>query len=315
MSKSILISGGAGFIGSHLCDFFLNQNFKVIAVDNLLTGCLKNIEHLRNNNNFEFINHDICEDLPISIKIDYILHFASPASPIEYLKHPIETLRVGSTGTENILKIGKKNQSIILVASTSEVYGDPLEHPQKESYFGNVNQIGPRGVYDESKRYLEAISIAYQKKFKLNIKIARIFNTYGSRMKKNDGRVIPTLLNQAINKQSYTLFGDGNQTRSFCFISDTIDGIVKLLFSDFNQPVNIGNPNEYTLLQLTKEINKIVGYENKIVFKNLPEDDPKRRKPDITLAKKILNWEPKVNLAFGLKKTIEYYNKLYNFKK
>ncbi len=315
MSKSILISGGAGFIGSHLCDFFLNQNFKVIAVDNLLTGCLKNIEHLRNNNNFEFINHDICEDLPISIKIDYILHFASPASPIDYLKYPIETLRVGSTGTENILKIGKKNQSIILVASTSEVYGDPLEHPQKESYFGNVNQIGPRGVYDESKRYLEAISIAYQKKFKLNIKIARIFNTYGSRMKKNDGRVIPTLLNQAINKQSYTLFGDGNQTRSFCFISDTIDGIVKLLFSDFNQPVNIGNPNEYTLLQLTKEINKIVGYENKIVFKNLPEDDPKRRKPDITLAKKILNWEPKVNLAFGLKKTIEYYNKLYNFKK
>ena len=315
MSKSILISGGAGFIGSHLCDFFLNQNFKVIAVDNLLTGCLKNIEHLRKNNNFEFINHDICEDLPISIKIDYILHFASPASPIDYLKYPIETLRVGSTGTENILKIGKKNQSIILVASTSEVYGDPLEHPQKESYFGNVNQIGPRGVYDESKRYLEAISIAYQKKFKLNIKIARIFNTYGSRMKKNDGRVIPTLLNQAINKQSYTLFGDGNQTRSFCFISDTIDGIVKLLFSDFNQPVNIGNPNEYTLLQLTKEINKIVGYENKIVFKNLPEDDPKRRKPDITLAKKILNWEPKVNLAFGLKKTIEYYNKLYNFKK
>ena len=315
MSKSILISGGAGFIGSHLCDFFLNQNFKVIAVDNLLTGCLKNIEHLSNNNNFEFINHDICEELPISTKIDYILHFASPASPIEYLKHPIETLRVGSIGTENILKIGKKNQSIILVASTSEVYGDPLEHPQKESYFGNVNQIGPRGVYDESKRYLEAISIAYQKKFKLNIKIARIFNTYGSRMKKNDGRVIPTLLNQAINKQSYTLFGDGNQTRSFCFISDTIDGIVKLLFSDFNQPVNIGNPNEYTLLQLTKEINKIVGYENKIVFKNLPEDDPKRRKPDITLAKKILNWEPKVNLAFGLKKTIEYYNKLYNFKK
>ncbi len=315
MSKSILISGGAGFIGSHLCDFFLNQNFKVIAVDNLLTGCLKNIEHLRNNNNFEFINHDICEELPISIKIDYILHFASPASPTEYLKYPIETLRVGSTGTENILKIGKKNQSIILVASTSEVYGDPLEHPQKESYFGNVNQTGPRAVYDESKRYLEAISIAYQKKFKLNIKIARIFNTYGSRMKKNDGRVIPTLLNQAINKQSYTLFGDGNQTRSFCFISDTIDGIVKLLFSDFNQPVNIGNPNEYTLLQLTKEINKIVGYENKIVFKNLPEDDPKRRKPDITLAKKILNWEPKVNLAFGLKKTIEYYNKLYNFKK
>ena len=222
MSKSILISGGAGFIGSHLCDFFLNQNFKVIAVDNLLTGCLKNIEHLSNNNNFEFINHDICEDLPISIKIDYILHFASPASPIEYLKHPIETLRVGSIGTENILKIGKKNQSIILVASTSEVYGDPLEHPQKESYFGNVNQTGPRGVYDESKRYLEAISIAYQKKFKLNIKIARIFNTYGSRMKKNDGRVIPTLLNQAINKQSYTLFGDGNQTRSFCFISSEI---------------------------------------------------------------------------------------------
>ena len=310
--KRVMITGGAGFIGSHLCDFFLSNHFKVTAVDNLLTGTVNNLEHHMNNSNFDFIDHDICEELKISKKIDYILHFASPASPFDYLKHPIKTLRVGSIGTENILKIGKKNQSTVLVASTSEVYGDPLEHPQGESYFGNVNQIGPRGVYDEAKRYLEAISMAYHKKFKMDIKIARIFNTYGPRMKKNDGRVIPTFINQAINNQNYTVFGNGMQTRSFCFISDTINGLVKLLFSNYNKPVNIGNPKEHNLLQLTMEIDKITESANNITFRDLPENDPKRRKPDITLAKKILNWKPLISLNDGLNQTIDFYQKQKN---
>ena len=310
MSKSLLITGVAGFLGSHLCDLFLKKKFKVIGIDNLITGDILNIKHNINNKNFKFINHDVCDEIFLNEKINYILHFASPASPQDYLNYPIETLRIGSKGTENVLSFAKKNNATILLASTSEIYGDPDEHPQSESYFGNVNPIGPRGVYDEAKRYLEAMSMAYFRKFNLNIKIARIFNTYGPRMRKNDGRAIPNFINQSINRKKYTLYGDGNQTRSFCYVSDTTDGIFKLLFSNYNNPVNIGNPDEYTLNQLLKLINQINNYNNEIIFKKLPENDPKRRKPDISLAKKILNWQPKISLRDGLIKTIDYYNKL-----
>ena len=310
MSKSLLITGVAGFLGSHLCDLFLKKKFKVFGIDNLITGDLINVKHNINNKNFKFINHDVCDEIFLNEKIDYILHFASPASPQDYLNYPIETLRIGSKGTENVLSFAKKNNATILLASTSEIYGDPDEHPQSESYFGNVNPIGPRGVYDEAKRYLEAMSMAYFRKFNLNIKIARIFNTYGPRMRKNDGRAIPNFINQSINRKKYTLYGDGNQTRSFCYVSDTTEGIFKLLFSNYNNPVNIGNPDEYTLNQLLKLINQINNYNNEIIFKKLPENDPKRRKPDISLAKKILNWQPKISLRDGLIKTIDYYNNL-----
>lgn len=310
MSKSLLITGVAGFLGSHLCDLFLKKKFKVIGIDNLITGDISNIKHNINNKNFKFINHDVCDEIFLNEKINYILHFASPASPQDYLNYPIETLRIGSKGTENVLSFAKKNNATILLASTSEIYGDPDEHPQSESYFGNVNPIGPRGVYDEAKRYLEAMSMAYFRKFNLNIKIARIFNTYGPRMRKNDGRAIPNFINQSINRKKYTLYGDGNQTRSFCYVSDTTEGIFKLLFSNYNNPVNIGNPDEYTLNQLLKLINQINNYNNEIIFKKLPENDPKRRKPDISLAKKILNWQPKISLRDGLIKTIDYYNNL-----
>ena len=310
MSKSLLITGVAGFLGSHLCDLFLKKKFKVFGIDNLITGDLINVKHNINNKNFKFINHDVCNEIFLNEKIDYILHFASPASPQDYLNYPIETLRIGSKGTENILSFAKKNNATILLASTSEIYGDPEKHPQSELYFGNVNPIGPRGVYDEAKRYLEAMSMAYFRKFNLNIKIARIFNTYGPRMRKNDGRAIPNFINQSINRKKYTLYGDGNQTRSFCYVSDTTDAIFKLLFSNYNNPVNIGNPDEYTLNQLLKLINQINNYTNEIIFKKLPENDPKRRKPDISLAKKILNWEPKISLRDGLIKTIDYYNNL-----
>ena len=257
MSKSLLITGVAGFLGSHLCDLFLKKKFKVIGIDNLITGDISNIKHNINNKNFKFINHDVCDEIFLNEKIDYILHFASPASPQDYLNYPIETLRIGSKGTENILSFAKKNNATILLASTSEIYGDPEKHPQSELYFGNVNPIGPRGVYDEAKRYLEAMSMAYFRKFNLNIKIARIFNTYGPRMRKNDGRAIPNIINQSMNRKKYTLYGDGNQTRSFCYVSDTTEGIFKLLFSNYNNPVNIGNPDEYTLNQLLKLINQI----------------------------------------------------------
>ena len=310
MSKSLLITGVAGFLGSHLCDLFLKKKFKVFGIDNLITGDLINVKHNINNKNFKFINHDVCDEIFLNEKIDYILHFASPASPQDYLNYPIETLRIGSKGTENILSFAKKNNATILLASTSEIYGDPEKHPQSELYFGNVNPIGPRGVYDEAKRYLEAMSMAYFRKFNLNIKIARIFNTYGPRMRKNDGRAIPNFINQSMNRKKYTLYGDGNQTRSFCYVSDTTDAIFKLLFSNYNNPVNIGNPDEYTLNQLLKLINQINNYTNEIIFKKLPENDPKRRKPDISLAKKILNWEPKISLRDGLIKTIDYYNNL-----
>ena len=308
--KTILISGCCGFIGSHLCDFYLKKDFEVIGLDNLLTGSLTNINDSLKKSNFKFIKHDICDKININRKVDYILHFASTASPADYLKYPIKTLRIGSLGTENMLKLAVKNKAVIMVASTSEVYGDPLEHPQSENYFGNVNSIGPRGVYDEAKRYLEALTIAYKNKKKLDVRIIRIFNTYGPKMRKNDGRAIPNFINQAILNKDFTIYGDGNQTRSFCYIDDTIKGIDKLLFSNYDLPINIGNPREYNINQLVLKIKEIVKSNNEIIFENLPEDDPKIRKPDIGLANKILNWNPVIELDEGLKLTIQYFKNL-----
>ncbi len=312
--KTILITGSCGFLGSHLCDFYLSKNYKVIGIDNLLTGSIENIKHINSNPNFKFYKIDICYEIYLKDKIDYILHFASPASPMDYLKYPLKTLRIGSTGTENVLKLALKKKSIILVASTSEIYGDPLEHPQSESYFGNVNPIGPRGVYDEAKRYLEAMTMAYKRKKKLNIRIVRIFNTYGPRMRVNDGRAIPNFINQALSGNNITIYGNGSQTRSFCYIDDTIIGISKLLESNYQYPVNIGNPNEHSILELTKIICSQIPSSSKIVYEDLPENDPKVRKPNINLAKKILDWYPKVDLNKGLAKTIAYYKNLNNFK-
>ena len=309
--NSILISGAAGFIGSHLCDFFLKKKFKVIAIDNLMTGTMKNINHNLNNKYFSFIEHDICNPIQIKDKLDYILHFASPASPIDYLNNPIKTLRIGSTGTENMLNLALKKSCTILVASTSEIYGDPLEHPQKESYFGNVNPIGPRGVYDEAKRYLEALTIAYKNTKDLDVRIVRNFNTYGPRMRKNDGRAIPNFINQALNNKNITVYGNGEQTRSFCYVDDTIKGIYKLLISNYKLPVNIGNPNEYSINTLVKVIKSKINTSSKTVYKDLPENDPKIRKPSIDLAMNILKWEPKINLSKGLDMTIKFYNKSY----
>ena len=310
MMKTLLISGAAGFLGSHLCDYFLKTNHKVIGLDNFLTGSYANIEKSLANKNFSFIEHDVCKSIKIKEKLDFILHFASPASPIDYLKYPIKTLKIGSKGTENMLNLALNHNSRILVASTSEVYGDPLEHPQKESYFGNVNPIGPRGVYDEAKRYLEALTTAYKVKKNLDVRIIRIFNTYGPRMRINDGRAIPNFINQALNNQDLTIYGDGSQTRSFCYISDTISGIVKLLQSSYQFPVNIGNPSEFTILDLAKKIKENIKSTSSIVYKTLPENDPKIRKPDITLANKIFDWEPLIDLDTGLKKTIDYYKNL-----
>ena len=310
MSKTVLITGGAGFIGSHLCGFFLKKNFKVIAVDNLLTGDYNNIVGYKKKSNFEFIEFDICKKFQINDHIDYILHFASPASPEDYLKYPIKTLQIGSIGTENILKLGLSNNATVLVASTSEIYGDPLVHPQSESYFGNVNPIGPRGVYDEAKRYLEAITTAYKNKFSLDTRIVRIFNSYGPKMRKDDGRAIPNFINQSLSNKDFTLYGDGTQTRSFCYIDDTIEGIYKTLMSNYKQPINIGNPNEYSLIQIIEIINKINPSNSKIKFFELPENDPKMRKPDISLAKRVLNWEPKIDILKGLRKTFNYFNEI-----
>lgn len=313
--KKILITGVAGFIGSHLCDHFLNKNIQVIGVDNFLTGSPDNIKHVISDKNFTFIEHDIRLNLTLKTKLDFIFHFASPASPADYLTHPIKTLQIGSIGTENILNLALKNKCGILVASTSEVYGDPLVHPQPESYFGNVNPVGPRGVYDEAKRYLEALTTAYKKIKGLNVRIVRIFNTYGSRMRIDDGRAIPNLINQSLKNLDLTIYGNGSQTRSFCYIDDTINGIIKLAESNYQLPLNIGNPKEFSILELLEIIRKLIPSKGKIIYKELPENDPKVRKPDIKLANTILKWYPKIDLENGLIKTISYYKNLYNLEK
>ena len=310
MKKNVLITGAAGFLGSHLCDYFLYKNYKVIGVDNLITGNLKNLSHLESNSDFEFREIDITHDFKIEYPIDFILHFASPASPIDYLQIPLETLKVGSLGTENVLKIALKNKARILIASTSEVYGDPLEHPQYEEYCGNVDPVGPRGVYDEAKRFQEALTTAYHTFHGLDIRIARIFNTYGSRMRVNDGRAIPAFMGQVLRNESLTIFGDGSQTRSFCYIDDMIDGIYKLLHSNYSKPMNLGNPEEVTLIDFANEIISLGENNNKIIFKPLPINDPMKRKPDITKAINILNWKPKVSRKKGLKNTFQYFRNL-----
>tara|TARA_B100001027_G_C16258793_1_gene328328 strand:+ start:536 stop:1480 length:945 start_codon:yes stop_codon:yes gene_type:complete len=311
--KTVLITGAAGFIGSHLLDFFLEKKFKVIAIDNFMTGSLENIKHNNSNKYYTLIRHDICEKIKIKDNVDYILHFASPASPADYIKFPIKTLEIGAVGTKNMLDLAIKKKATILVASTSEIYGDPLEHPQKESYFGNVNPVGPRGVYDEAKRYMEALTVAFKNKKKLDIRIVRIFNTYGPRMRVDDGRAIPNFINQSLNNRNFTVYGDGTQTRSFCYITDTIEGIYRILKSNYFMPINIGNTNEYSVLELINLIKKITNSNSNFSFKELPQNDPKIRKPDITLAKKVLDWTPKVELKKGLIKTIKYYKKLNNF--
>jgi dTDP-glucose 4,6-dehydratase len=308
--KRILITGGAGFLGSHLCDRFIKEDFHVIAMDNLITGDLKNIEHLFKISHFEFYHHDVSKFVHVPGHLDYILHFASPASPIDYLKIPIQTLKVGSLGTHNLLGLARSKQARILVASTSEVYGDPMVHPQTEEYYGNVNPVGPRGVYDEAKRFQEAITMAYHTYHQLDTRIVRIFNTYGPRMRLNDGRVLPAFIGQALRGEDLTVFGDGSQTRSFCFVDDEVEGIYRLLMSDYTYPVNIGNPDEITILDFAEEIIGLTGTQQKIVMKPLPKDDPKQRQPDISKARSILGWEPKVSRSEGLKITLDYFKSL-----
>ncbi len=307
MAKRILIVGAAGFLGSHLCDRFLAEGYEVIGMDNLLTGNIRNIEHLFPRPDFTFYHHDITKFVHVPEEIDYILHFASPASPIDYLKMPIQTLKVGALGTHNLLGLAKAKGARILVASTSEIYGDPLVHPQTEEYWGNVNPIGPRGVYDEAKRYMEAITMAYHNFHGVETRIIRIFNTYGPRMRLDDGRALPTFVNQALHGQDITVFGDGSQTRSFCYVDDLVDGIYRLLLSDYHMPVNIGNPVEITLKQFAEEVLALTGADVKIVYRPLPQDDPKQRQPNITKAKEILGWLPKVDRAEGLARTLDYF--------
>lgn len=305
--KRILITGAAGFLGSHLCDRFIKEGYLVVGMDNLLTGNIKNIEHLFPLPEFEYYHHDVTKFVHVPGKIDYILHFASPASPIDYLKMPIQTLKVGSLGTHNLLGLAKEKKARILVASTSEVYGDPTIHPQPEEYWGNVNPVGPRGVYDEAKRFMESITMAYHNFHGVDTRIIRIFNTYGPRMRLDDGRALPAFMSQALTGQDLTVFGDGSQTRSFCYVDDLVEGIYRLLHSDYHLPVNIGNPAEITLKEFAEEIIALTGTQQKIVYHPLPKDDPKQRKPDITKAKEILGWEPKVNRKDGLKITYEYF--------
>ena len=305
-----VVTGGAGFLGSHLCDRLLQEGMKIICVDNLLTGNLDNISHLFGNNNFSFIKHDVTNYIYVGGKIDYVLHFASPASPIDYLKLPIQTLKVGSLGTHKALGLAKDKNATFLLASTSEVYGDPIVHPQEEEYWGNVNPIGPRGVYDEAKRFAEALTMAYYRHHGVNTRIVRIFNTYGPRMRLDDGRALPTFVGQALRGEEITVYGDGSQTRSFCYVSDLVEGIFRLLISNETNPVNIGNPDEITIKEFAEEVIKQTGSKSKIVYKPLPEDDPKVRQPDISKAKKILGWEPKVGRAEGLKLTVDYFKEI-----
>ena len=306
-----LVTGGAGFLGSHLCEYLLNKGHEVICMDNLITGSKQNISNIQNAA-FHFVNHNVSEFINIDGNLDYILHFASPASPIDYLELPIQTLKVGALGTHNALGLAKAKNAVFLLASTSEVYGDPLIHPQPEEYWGNVNPIGPRGVYDEAKRFAEAITMAYHRTHDINTKIVRIFNTYGPRMRIKDGRAIPNFLKQALTGEDLTIYGNGSQTRSFCFVTDLVEGIFRLLISEQHKPVNIGNPNEMTIRQMADKILQATQSNSRIVNVPLPEDDPKTRQPNITLAKEILNWEPKVSLDEGLKSTLEYFKQKLN---
>ena len=308
--ERVLITGAAGFLGSHLCDRFIKEGYDVIGMDNLITGSMDNIAHLMGKENFEFYHHDVTKYVHVPGDLKYILHFASPASPIDYLKIPIQTLKVGAHGTHNLLGLAKDKKARILVASTSEVYGDPLVHPQTEDYYGNVNPIGPRGVYDEAKRFMESITMAYHTYHKLETRIVRIFNTYGPRMRLNDGRVLPAFIGQALRGEDLTIFGDGSQTRSFCYVDDLVEGIYRLLLSDHVYPVNVGNPDEITISEFAEEIIKLTGTKQKVIYKDLPKDDPKKRQPDITKAKELLGWEPKVNRQEGLKITYEYFKSL-----
>jgi len=305
-----LVTGGAGFLGSHLCDLLLAKGYELLCVDNLITGSARNIEHIKTDN-FTYIRHDVTKPFYIEDTIDQIFHLASPASPIDYLELPIQTLKVGALGTYNMLGLAKEKGARFLLASTSEVYGDPLVNPQKEEYWGNVNPIGPRGVYDEAKRYAEAITMAYYRYHNIDTRIVRIFNTYGPRMRLNDGRVVPNFIGQALRGEDLTVYGDGSQTRSFCYVSDEIEGIYRLMMSDYNLPVNIGNPEEHTILEFAEIILRMIGGGSKIVFKELPVDDPKQRRPDIGKARRLLGWEPKVGLREGLERTVEYFDKLY----
>ncbi|MFQ3325979.1 MAG: dTDP-glucose 4,6-dehydratase [Salibacteraceae bacterium] len=308
--EQVLITGAAGFLGSHLCERFLDEGYRVIGMDNLITGNLTNIEHLMLNENFVFSNHDVSDFVNVPGKLKYILHFASPASPIDYLKIPIQTLKVSSLGTHNLLGLAKAKNARIIVASTSEVYGDPTVHPQPEEYWGNVNPVGPRGVYDEAKRFQEAITMAYQNFHGVETRIIRIFNTYGPRMRLNDGRVLPAFIGQALRGESLTVFGDGSQTRSFCYVDDLVEGIYRLLISDYTLPMNIGNPDEITIGDFAEEIIKLTNTDQKVIYTDLPINDPKQRQPDITKARSILDWEPKVNRSEGLKITYEYFKSL-----
>lgn len=305
--KTAVVSGGAGFLGSHLCDRLLADGCRVIAVDNLLTGSLRNIAHLKKNKDFEFLKKDVSKPFAVSGALHYVLHFASPASPVDYLKRPFETLSAGSCGSKNCLELAKLKKARFLVASTSEIYGDPLEHPQKETYWGHVNTIGPRGVYDEAKRFAEAMTMAYHRYYKVNTAIVRIFNTYGPRMQIKDGRVVPNFIDQALRGQPLTIYGTGKQTRSFCYYSDLIDGVVRLLYSSLHEPVNIGNPDEFTILEFARLVLEISGAKSKLVYRPLPADDPRQRCPDIGIAREQLKWRPKVGLAQGLRETFGWF--------
>jgi len=308
--KTAVITGGAGFLGSHLCDLFLSEGYRVLCLDNLITGSRDNIAHNARNSRFEFIRHDISREILIAGPVDYVLHFASPASPVDYLNYPIQTLKVGALGSHNTLGLAKAKKARFLLASTSEVYGDPLEHPQRETYWGHVNPTGPRGVYDEAKRFAEAITLAYHRYHKVDTRIVRIFNTYGPRMRVNDGRVVPNFIDQAFKGQPLTVFGSGRQTRSFCYYYDLIEGIYRLLLSEYTGPVNIGNPSEFTILQFAKLVKKMAGSDSEIIRQPLPVDDPKKRRPDITLARRLLKWEPVVPLEQGLAETIHWFQEV-----